>query len=139
VPYAENERVLGASATLCARPTRLESHQTRRLKKLTSWLVGNRPKPGSDNAGKDAALKDRLKLHELGMTRPSRLLCICDAQGRLQGSRSDDNAGRLIAKKLPGLDWRERDLWLGRAEFRQSRCWSSHERKRRDGRNEVGL
>jgi DNA helicase II / ATP-dependent DNA helicase PcrA len=55
----------------------LESyHQAHHLKKLIPWLIGKRPKTGTDNTGEDGALKERLKLHYVGMTRPSHLLCL---------------------------------------------------------------
>lgn len=55
----------------------LESfHKTHHLKKLIPWLVGKRPKANSDNIGEDDALKERLKLHYVAMTRPSHLLCL---------------------------------------------------------------
>lgn len=46
------------------------------LRKLLPWLLGKKPKGGSDNSGEAAALIDRLKLHYVGMTRPSHLLCL---------------------------------------------------------------
>lgn len=55
----------------------LESyHQSHHLKKLIPWLIGKRPKAGADNTGETDALKERLKLHYVGMTRPSHLLCL---------------------------------------------------------------
>ncbi len=55
----------------------LESYnRTHHLKKLIPWLVGKRPKPGLDNMEEDEALKERLKLHYVAMTRPSHLLCL---------------------------------------------------------------
>lgn len=55
----------------------LESfHRTHHLKKLIPWLIGKRPKANSDNTGEDDALKERLKLHYVAMTRPSHLLCL---------------------------------------------------------------
>ncbi|MEI9988157.1 MAG: hypothetical protein WDN69_36665 [Aliidongia sp.] len=55
----------------------LESYQkAHHLKKLLLWLLGKRPKAGSDNSSEDAALIERLKLHYVAMTRPSHLLCL---------------------------------------------------------------
>lgn len=55
----------------------LESyHQTHHLKALIKWLTGQSPKSGADNTGEKDALKDRLKLHYVAMTRPSHLLCL---------------------------------------------------------------
>jgi len=55
----------------------LESfHQAHHLKKLVPWLMGKRPKAGTDNTGENAALVERLKLHYVAMTRPSHLLCV---------------------------------------------------------------
>ncbi|CAH2893912.1 MAG: Conjugative transfer ATP-dependent DNA helicase [uncultured Paraburkholderia sp.] len=55
----------------------LESYQkAHHLKKLLPWLLGKKPKAGSDNSGEDAALIERLKLHYVAMTRPSHLLCL---------------------------------------------------------------
>jgi DNA helicase-2/ATP-dependent DNA helicase PcrA len=55
----------------------LESfNKAHHLKKLVPWLVGKRPKAGADNAGEEAALIERLKLHYVAMTRPSHLLCL---------------------------------------------------------------
>lgn len=55
----------------------LESYnKTHHLKKLIPWLIGKRPKPGSDNTAEDGALRERLKLHYVAMTRPSHLLCL---------------------------------------------------------------
>ena len=55
----------------------LESYQkAHHLKKLLPWLLGKKPKGGSANGGEDAALIERLKLHYVGMTRPSHLLCL---------------------------------------------------------------
>lgn len=55
----------------------LESfNKAHHLKKLVPWLVGKRPKSGTDNTGEEAALIERLKLHYVAMTRPSHLLCL---------------------------------------------------------------
>jgi DNA helicase-2/ATP-dependent DNA helicase PcrA len=55
----------------------LESFQrTHHLKKLIPWIVGTKPKNGTDNTGEEAALIERLKLHYVAMTRPSHLLCL---------------------------------------------------------------
>lgn len=55
----------------------LESYnKTHHLKALIKWLTGDLPKSGTDNIGESDALKDRLKLHYVAMTRPSHLLCL---------------------------------------------------------------
>jgi DNA helicase II / ATP-dependent DNA helicase PcrA len=55
----------------------LESyHKAHHLKKLVPWLVGKKPKTGSNNTGEKDALIERLKLHYVAMTRPSHLLCL---------------------------------------------------------------
>lgn len=55
----------------------LESfHKTHHLRKLIPWLVGKRPRFGLDNTSEEGALRERLKLHYVAMTRPSHLLCL---------------------------------------------------------------
>ena len=55
----------------------LESYnKAHHLEKLIPWLVGKRPKLGCDNVEEDNAIKERLKLHYVAMTRPSHLLCL---------------------------------------------------------------
>lgn len=55
----------------------LESFQhAHHLKKLLPWLVGKKPKAGSDNSGENTALLERLKLHYVAMTRASHVLCL---------------------------------------------------------------
>jgi DNA helicase II / ATP-dependent DNA helicase PcrA len=54
----------------------LESfNKTHNLKNLKAWLLGILPKAGSDNLATQASVQDRLKLHYVGMTRPSHFLC----------------------------------------------------------------
>jgi DNA helicase-2/ATP-dependent DNA helicase PcrA len=68
----------------------LESfHQTHHLKKLLPWLLGKRPKGGSDNTGADAALIERLKLHYVAMTRPSHLLCLAMRRDAFKSAEID--------------------------------------------------
>jgi len=59
----------------------LESfNKTHNLKNLKAWLLGKRPKAGSDNLAAQASVQDRLKLHYVGMTRPSHFLCLAMRQ-----------------------------------------------------------
>lgn len=73
----------------------LESyHLTHHLKKLIPWLVGKRPKKNSDNTGEAEAIKERLKLHYVAMTRPSHLLCLAMRKDALTTAQIE-----LIRKK----------------------------------------
>jgi superfamily I DNA/RNA helicase len=68
----------------------LESYQkAHHLKKLLPWLLGKRPKPGSDNCGEDAAIIERLKLHYVAMTRPSHLLCLAMPKSTFKAAQID--------------------------------------------------
>jgi hypothetical protein len=85
----------------------LESfNKAHHLKKLIPWLVGKRPKAGSDNAGEDSPLQERLKLHYVAMTRPSHLVCLAmreDAFKPKDLEQMDKRGWRIIKCSPPEI------------------------------------
>lgn len=68
----------------------LESYRkAHHLKKLIPWLVGKKPKAGSNNTGEKDPLIERLKLHYVAMTRPSHLLCLAMRKDAFNTSELD--------------------------------------------------
>ena len=68
----------------------LESfNRTHNLRNLKAWLLGKRPKAGSDNQAQQPSLRDRLKLHYVGMTRASHFLCLAMRQDTFTAAEID--------------------------------------------------
>ncbi|MBX5159619.1 MULTISPECIES: UvrD-helicase domain-containing protein [Rhizobium] len=68
----------------------LESfNRTHNLRNLKSWLLGKRPMAGSDNQAQQASVRDRLKLHYVGMTRASHFLCLAMRQDTFTAAEID--------------------------------------------------
>lgn len=68
----------------------LESfNRTHNLKNLRNWLLGKRPKTGTDNQAEQASVRDRLKLHYVAMTRPSHFLCLAMRQDTFTDAELD--------------------------------------------------
>jgi DNA helicase-2/ATP-dependent DNA helicase PcrA len=73
----------------------LESfHKTHHLKKLLPWLLGRKPRAGFGNSGEEAAVVERLKLHYVGMTRPSHLLCLAMRKDALTAAQMGEMGAR---------------------------------------------